>query len=184
LLIRGDDHIASSAFLGVLEDINMTDADRKKFVRNLVEAAYPSLEKLSTGAVSPEEVPQVYREGMQAIQRVSDEHQHGRTQKSIDNFAAGFTHEAFLERIGHKLYAGLKPDDNKGMYERAYATFRHNQDCPARIDPEPPAPEDIEGDITSEQLTELELCVAIQYGMGFTTLCLAFGKDPKKEARK
>lgn len=95
-----------------------------------------------------------------------------------------FSRKSFLQTIGNTLYQGLKPSDYRGMYERAYRAFKHNQEKPFKVEPEPLPPEMIEGEITLDRLSEVEVSLAIMYAGGFSLLSNLLGKDPKEEIMK
>ena len=92
-----------------------------------------------------------------------------------------FNREGFLNNIGYQIYEGLTSEDYKGMYERAYKVFVHNQGHPFKIEPEPPSPREIKGKFTLETLSAIEPLLSIQYGAGFNFVCKIFGKKPDKE---
>ena len=95
-----------------------------------------------------------------------------------------FYREKFLKELGFKLYGdidSLNPENYRKMYEIAYLTFHQNQGKPTRIEPEPTPLEEIKGDITLEQLADLELSISIMYASGFTILCQELGRDPLRE---
>ena len=92
-----------------------------------------------------------------------------------------FDREGFLNNIGYQIYEGLTSEDYKGMYERAYKVFVHNQGHPFKIEPEPPSPQEIKGKFTLETLFAIEPLLSIQYGAGLNFVCKIFGKKPDKE---
>lgn len=93
------------------------------------------------------------------------------------------SHEGFLKGYGNFLYQGLKPNDVREMYQRAYKVYLHNKRS-FDVNPEPPSPEQISQEITLAQLEYLEAIVASMYVMGFAGFAIALGKDPRAEMEK